>query len=428
MYTYLFLHIFAWIVGIVAALILIMRVVRSPLLEKVVGGKPLLAPSLVIVFALFIGLYAYKTYPPDFAMPPFMKSMAPGGMAPDLPIPNVLKFFTHQSKFERVADIGRDPNDVPPAITRTSTSTVEIHMTAKEMLAEIAPDIWFNYWTYNGTVPGPMLRVREGDTVYLTLANDPTSLHAHSIDLHAVIGPGGGAKVLSAMPGKSKTLKWLALHPGLYVYHCATMNVSTHNAHGQYGLILVEPAGGLPKVDKEFYLVQGELYTTGGLGRKGLMVFDSQALLDGNPTYVPFNGRVHEKPQMEVKRGETVRMFVGNGGINLISSFHIIGTIFDSVYPEAAMGGGSPLLHNVQTTVVPPGGAAIVEFTARVPGLLTAVDHALARLNKGAWALINVTGEPNPDVYSEVTAPFETVKTKQAPSEASQDTQSVMTE
>lgn len=409
MYTYILLNIFAWIIGIVAALIFMVRLARSSLLGKTFGDRRLAVPLLVIVFALIVGVYAYKTYPPDFAMPPFMKSMAPGGMAPDLPVVNVLKFFLHQSQFERVADIGRNPNDVPLAITRTSTSTVEIHMTTKEVLAEVTPNIWFNFWTFGGTVPGPMLRVRDGDTVYLTLANDPTSLHAHSIDLHAVIGPGGGAKVLSVNPGESKTLKWKALHPGLYVYHCATMNVSVHNSHGQYGLILVEPKEGLPKVDKEFYLVQGELYTTGGLGRQGLMVFDSQALLDGNPTYVTFNGRVHDRPEevkkpaMEVKRGEKVRIFVGNGGLNLISSFHVIGTIFDTVYPEAAMGDGSPLLHNVQTTVVPPGGAAIVEFKAEVPGMLVAVDHALARLNKGAWALINVIGKPNPDVYSTTT-------------------------
>jgi nitrite reductase (NO-forming) len=405
MYIYIILHILAWVVGVVAALVLILHLLRSSLLEKTVGNRRLIIPFLVIVLALIVGMYAYKTYPPNFAMPAFMKSMAPGSMAPDLPLVNAFNFFMHQSKFERVANIARNPNDVPAAITRTSTSTVEINITAKEVLAEIAPNISFNYWTFDGTVPGPMLRVREGDIVYLTLANDPTSLHAHSIDLHAVIGPGGGAKVLSVMPGESKTLKWKALHPGLYIYHCATMNVSTHNAHGQYGLILVEPEEGLPKVDKEFYLVQGELYTIGGLGRQGLAIFDSQALLDGNPSYVTFNGRVSpDEPEMDVKRGETVRVFVGNGGINLISSFHIIGTIFDTVYPEAAMGDGSPLLHNVQTTLVPPGGASIVEFTAKVPGTLTVVDHALARLNKGAWALINVTGEPNPEVYQEVTA------------------------
>jgi len=403
MYTYLLLHTLAWIIGIVAALIFIVRLVGSPQLKKTLTNRRLIIPFLAVVLALVVGVYSYETYPPDFAMPPFMRSMAPGNMAPGLPIVNVLKFFTHQSQFERVSEIGRDPNDVPPAITRIGTSTVEIRLTAKEVMAEIAPNISFNYWTYDGTVPGPMLRVREGDTVLLTLTNDPTSLHTHSVDLHAVIGPGGGAKVLSVLPGESKALKWKALYPGLYEYHCATMNVSTHNAHGQYGLILVEPKEGLSKVDKEFYLMQGELYTTGGLGRQGLMVFDSQALIDGNPTYVTFNGRVHDKAQMEVKRGENVRIFVGNGGINLISSFHVIGTIFDTVYPEAAMGDGSPLLHNVQTTAVLPGGAAIVEFTAEVPGTLVAVDHALARLNKGAWALINITGEPNPDVYSTTT-------------------------
>jgi nitrite reductase (NO-forming) len=273
------------------------------------------------------------------------------------------------------------------------------------VLAEVGPNIWFNYWTYDGSVPGPMLRVREGDTVYLSLTNDPSSLHVHTIDLHAVSGPGGGSAIMNTHPGETKAFKWKALHAGLYVYHCATMNVSVHNSHGQYGLILVEPEEGLAPADKEFYLMQGEIYTAGGLGRQGLMAFDAQALLDGNPSYVTFNGRVQTQPKMQVKRGERVRIFVGNGGLNLISSFHVIGAIFDRVYPEGAMGNGSPQLHNLQTTLVPPGGAAIVEFTADVPGPLTVVDHALARMNKGAWAIINVVGDPNPDVYAPADLP-----------------------
>jgi nitrite reductase (NO-forming) len=245
-----------------------------------------------------------------------------------------------------------------------------------------------------------MYRVRVGDTVEVTLSNDPSSIHPHNIDLHAVTGTGGGAELSMVQPGETKSFRWKTLNPGLYEYHCATSNVSTHNAHGQYGLILVEPEGGLPPVDKEFYVMQGELYTMGGIGKKGLLAFDSYALLRGDPTYVTFNGRIESVPRMKAKIGDRVRMYVGNGGVNLISSFHVIGEIFDTVYPEGALGDGSAVLKNVQTTVVPAGGSSIVEFTLDVPGKFILVDHALARLNKGAWAVLEVEGDPNPAIYS----------------------------
>ncbi len=247
-----------------------------------------------------------------------------------------------------------------------------------------------------------MLRVREGDTVNLTIKNNESSLHSHNVDLHAVTGPGGGASLSLVAPGETKGFSWKALQPGLYVYHCATMNVSTHNSHGQYGMILVEPKEGMPEVDKEFYIMQGELYTKGKTGKKGLTIFDSQDLLDGHPDYVTFNGRIEENgsPRMKVKVGDKVRIFVGNGGVNLISSFHPIGEIFDLVYDEGGI--GSEPLQNIQTTAVLPGGASIVEFTADVPGNIILVDHALARMNKGAWAIIEVEGEEQPDIYAPI--------------------------
>ena len=177
-------------------------------------------------------------------------------------------------------------------------------------------------------------------------------------------------------------------------------NVSTHNSHGQYGLILVEPEVGLPPVDKEFYVVQGELYTTGQLGKKGLVPFDSNALLDGNPNYVTFNGRIESTPRMQARVGDKVRIYIGNGGVNLISSFHVIGEIFDTVYPNASIGGS--LEHNTQAVQILPGGASIVEFTVDVPGKFLLVDHALARMNKGAWAVLEVTGDENKEVFTKI--------------------------
>lgn len=354
----------------------------------------------VLVLGIGIWFKATYPYPLNFAMPPMMRSEAPGKLSAALPIPKVFEFFGQANQFEVVDDIGADPTAVPEPIDRDEAEVVKFDLVAKEVIGEIADGVSFNYWTYNGQVPGPMMRVREGDTVEMSLTNHESSLHPHNIDLHAVTGPGGGAAVTKVEPGETKTIRWKALNPGLYVYHCATANISTHNAHGQYGMILVEPKEGLPEVDHEFYVMQGELYTAGGLGKKGLIAFDSQALLDGIPSYVTFNGKVETEPRMHISAGDRVRIYVGNGGLNQISSFHVIGEIFDTVYPEAAI--GSEPHTNVQTTAVLPGGASIVEYVADVPGNLVLVDHALARMNKGAWAVMEVEGEPVSDIFTAV--------------------------
>ena len=365
-------------------------------------SKPLaLALGLIVLGALFY-VWGNETHSPHFAMPAFMHTYHPGSHRPDLPFANIVKFFAAYDEFEKIEDIGADPNDVPPPIDRDWSETVEIYLETKEVIAEVADEVFFNYWTYNAQVPGPMLRVREGDTVEVTIKNHESSLHSHNIDLHAVTGPGGGATLSRVAPGETKAFSWKALQPGLYIYHCATANVSTHNSHGQYGLILVEPKEGMSEVDKEFYVVQGELYTKGKTGKKGLTIFDSDALLDGIPDYVTFNGRIEEDgmPRMKAKVGDKIRMYVGNGGVNLISSFHPIGEIFDLVYDEGGI--GAEPLENIQTTAVLPGGASIVEFTVDVPGNVILVDHALARMNKGAWAIIEVEGEPQPDIYAPI--------------------------
>ncbi|MCB9810832.1 MAG: nitrite reductase, copper-containing [Candidatus Nomurabacteria bacterium] len=363
-------------------------------------SKPLAISMALFITGGIFYVWGDETHPPHFAMPAFMHSYHPGGHTADLPFRNVLHFFQGYSNFEWVDDIGADPNAVPPPIDRDWSETVKVSLVTQEVISEVADEVYFNYWTFNKQVPGPMLRVREGDTVEMTITNHESSLHGHNIDLHAVTGPGGGATLSFVEPGETKQFSWKALNPGLYIYHCASPNVSTHNSHGQYGLILVEPKEGLPPVDKEFYLVQGELYTKGALGKKGLTVFDSEALLDGNPNYVTFNGRIEKdgEPRMKVKTGEKVRIYVGNGGVNLISSFHPIGEIFDLVYAEGGI--GALPLQNIQTTAVLPGGASIVEFTAEVPGNIILVDHALARMNKGAWAIIKVEGDPRPDIFA----------------------------
>src|SRR3990167_525427 len=401
MFKYLIFESISIIVGIVAIATILIRFHKYRNLADFFKLKTILISAIMLIVAIFTWTLSNKTYAPDFAMPTFNRSHAPGGLPPSIPFTRMLDFFRNKNRFEKVKDIGADPNDVPTESQKPDADgIVRISLRAQEVISEIAPEIYFNYWTYNGQTPGPMLRIKEGDTVELALTNDPSSLHDHNIDLHAVTGTGGGASLTHVAPGETKTFRWKALAPGLYVYHCAMPNVSTHNSHGQYGMILVDPKEGFDKVEKEFYLMQGELYTMGQLGKKGLVIFDSDALLLGHPNYVTFNGRIETTPRMQAKVGDKVRMYVGNGGVNLISSFHVIGEIFDTVYPNASIGGA--LEHNTQATAVLPGGAGIVEFKLDVPGKYLLVDHALARMNKGAWAVLEVSGDENPDIFSPV--------------------------
>lgn len=295
-----------------------------------------------------------------------------------------------------------NPPTVPAPVGDRAAKKVIVHLEATEEEGELADGVTYKFWTFNSTVPGTFIRIRVGDEVELHLKNASNSVMPHNIDLHAVNGPGGGAEATNVAPGKTAIFNFKALNPGLYVYHCAAAPVPMHIANGMYGLILVEPAGGLPKVDREYYIMQGEFYTKGKTDEKGLQEFDQDKGVDERPTYVVFNGKKNAlmgKNALEAKVGETVRLFVGNGGPNLVSSFHVIGEIFDRVYVE----GGSKINENVQTTVIPSGGAAIVEFKVEEPGDYILVDHSIFRaFNKGAIGILKVTGEKNPKVYNKV--------------------------
>lgn len=363
-------------------------------------SRPMALALLLVFLGVSVFFYVPNGLPHAFEYPFFSKTYGPAE-GPVLSFKNVWGFFSNFEQFEQVKEIARDPNDIPPPIMRTTPATVEIEMTAKEVVAEMASGVFINYWTFDGTVPGPFLRVREGDTVKLTLHNDPTSLHHHSIDLHAVTGPGGGAAATMVAPGESKTVTFKALHAGLFVYHCATPNVSNHMAHGMYGMILVEPATGLPPVDKEFYVMQGEFYTAGALGRKGLQIFDTEAMMQNRPQYIVFNGRTGAlTSNLHASVGDKVRIYFGNGGVNLISSFHAIGEVFDRVFREGDL--VTPPAQSVQTTLVPAGGAVVTDFDLNVPGRYVLVDHALARLDRGAWGVLEVDGPENKEIFDGV--------------------------
>ena len=295
-----------------------------------------------------------------------------------------------------------NPPTVPAPVGDRAAKKVIVHLEATEEEGELADGVTYKFWTFNSTVPGTFIRIRVGDEVELHLKNASNSVMPHNIDLHAVNGPGGGAEATNVAPGKTAIFNFKALNPGLYVYHCAAAPVPMHIANGMYGLILVEPAGGLPKVDREYYIMQSEFYTKGKTDEKGLQDFDQDKGVDENPTYVVFNGKKNAlmgDKMLEAKVGETVRLYVGNAGPNLASSFHVIGEIFDRVYVE----GGSKINENVQTTLIPAGGAVIVEFKVEEPGEYVLVDHSIFRaFNKGAIGILKVTGEKNPQVYNKV--------------------------
>jgi nitrite reductase (NO-forming) len=270
----------------------------------------------------------------------------------------------------------------------------------QELVMPISEGVSYTFWTFGGRVPGKFIRIRQGDTVELHLKNHPDNKMPHNIDLHAVTGPGGGAASSFTAPGHESRFTFKALNQGLYVYHCATAPVGMHVANGMYGLILVEPPEGLPPVDREYYVMQGDFYTVGRYREKGLQPFDMGKAIDENATYVLFNGfegALTGDNALPASVGETVRLFVGNGGPNLVSSFHVIGEIFDRVYSE----GGTRYQENVQTTLVPAGGAAFVDFKIEVPGTYILVDHSIFRaFNKGALGMMKVDGAPDLAVYS----------------------------
>jgi nitrite reductase (NO-forming) len=294
---------------------------------------------------------------------------------------------------------------LPPAVPKPDPADRApikhiVRLEVVEKVGRMADGVEYTFWTFGGSVPGRFIRVREGDEVEFHLENNPNNKLPHNIDLHAVTGPGGGASSSFTAPGHESVFSFKVINPGLYIYHCATAPVGMHVANGMYGLILVEPKGGLPPVDREYYVVQGDFYTKGKNGDQGLQPFDMEKAIAENPDYIVFNGAVGAltgDKALKANVGETVRLFIGNGGPNAVSSFHVIGEIFDKVYIE----GGSMINNNVQTTLIPAGGSAIVEFKVDVPGTFILVDHSIFRaFNKGALAMLKVEGKEDKSLYS----------------------------
>lgn len=300
-----------------------------------------------------------------------------------------------------MADIAENPANVPPPIGQREPTTISVEFETVEVEAHLDRNTTYRFWTFNGTVPGPMVRARVGDTVEVTLRNHDSSSFAHNVDFHACTGPGGGAEVSTAFPGEERRFSFKALNPGLFVYHCAVPPVAQHISNGMYGMILVEPEEGLPPVDREYYVMQGEIYTEEPFGTSGLLFESYERLLDERATYLVFNGHVGaltDHYPLQANVGETVRIYFGVGGPNYVSSFHVIGEIFDRVYLEGSVMAAPH--ESVQTIKVAPGGSGIVEFKCEVPGRYVLVDHALSRVERGLAGYLYVEGEEQPEIFA----------------------------
>lgn len=321
-----------------------------------------------------------------------------------IPNPTLYPTANQPSPREEVAQLTFAPH-VPPPINRNYPVHLLVDMDVVVKELEIDSNHTYEFWTFNGGIPGPFIRARKGDVMSVTLANHDMSGMVHNVDFHAVQGPGGGSHVLTTESGKVKKATFKLDYPGLFIYHCAVAPVGVHMANGMYGLILVEPEHGLPKADKEFYVLQSELYCEDE-STSHLLEMDIQKGLDENPTHVIFNGRdgaLRDGGALHANQGDRVRFYFGNAGPNLISSFHIIGTIFDSVYREGDL--VSPPARALQTTMVPAGGAAVIDLSVPVPGTFALVDHSIFRIEKGAAGWLHVDGHPRPDLYHSDEAP-----------------------
>ncbi|MCI3921226.1 multicopper oxidase domain-containing protein [Paenibacillus sp. TRM 82003] len=283
---------------------------------------------------------------------------------------------------EEIVKLNQPP--VEPIIHREG-SDLYIEMTAQVTDVMISQGVYYNAWTFNGTAPGPVLRAKEGDTIHFTLNNlDPYM--PHSMDFHAVHAA-PSKKFVDVQPNESGSFSYEASMPGVFMYHCGTSPALMHIANGMHGVIVVEPKDGYPTddlVDREYVITQNEWYEE----------HNYQAFEDGPAKYVVFNGNDYgliERPLL-AKVGDRVRLYVNNLGPNHVSSFHVVGTIFDTVYLD---GNPANLLQGMQTVLLPASGGAVVEFVVKEEGDYPIVTHQFSDVSKGAVALLRVTADGN---------------------------------
>jgi nitrite reductase (NO-forming) len=297
-------------------------------------------------------------------------------------------------------DVAADPN-APPPVTYDATAPArlegEVHdidlvMTEEEKT--VATGFVQKVWTFNGTVPGPVIRVKVGDTIRVHLKNPVENQLPHSIDFHAS-QVAWNDEMRSINPGEELVYEWTADYAGVWMYHCGTNPTLHHIANGMYGMVIVEPKEGLPPVDKEFALVQSEWY----LGEQGQPADLTKAMAAAPaPDYVMFNGVASQyvDAPLQVGTGERVRMFVLNAGPSVDSSFHIVGTIFDTVIKEGiTLARGNEGNWGAQAVDLSPAQGAVIEFTTAEDGLYPVVTHAFNFVGRGALGLVQAgDGDP----------------------------------
>jgi nitrite reductase (NO-forming) len=266
-----------------------------------------------------------------------------------------------------------------------SGAVVPIHITLKDVTTQIAPGVKFTAWTFDGGAPGPVIHVRQGQTVKITLTNDGAI--PHSIDFHAArIAP--NKAFTDAMPGKSFSFSFKAADPGVFMYHCGTAPVLAHIANGMYGAIVVDPATPLRQADKEYVLVAGEWYLNGpGFPKAAYLdMAKAHAMM---PDWVTFNGYANQYKDhpLTAKPGDLVRFYVVDAGPSLTTAFHVVGTIFDRAYVNGDM---TQFQRGVQTVDVPAGGGGVFETRITQPGLYPFVSHSFASVDMGEVGILKV--------------------------------------
>jgi len=308
-----------------------------------------------------------------------------------------------------VDTVAADPRDVPDPIDRDEPATIQQTLRTEEMTAEIEPGVTFDYMTFNGQIPGPMVRARVGDTIELTFENAPDNNMPHNVDFHAIYGTGGGSVATTAAPGGDNAMRFSPQYPGAFIYHCAVPNLDYHISAGMFGMIVVEPEGGLPDVDQELYFGQHELYTNKDTGEEGHHGFDMDAMAAEDPTYVLLNGEKYAwaaaaQGPVEVNQGDSVRVFMVTGGPNYSSNFHPIGNVWSRAYRDGGIPDDGDVAayadKNIQTMKVPPGSCMIGEMETPVPSRIKLVDHALSRVaRKGLLAEVDVLGDEDEAIF-----------------------------
>ena len=279
------------------------------------------------------------------------------------------------------------PATLPPV---PDGDVVEVHMVLKDVTIEIAPGVKYQAWGFEGGVPGPVVHARQGQLIEMTLTNGGAI--PHSIDFHAArIAP--NEAFVDVMPGKSFTFRFKAADPGVFMYHCGTKPVLAHIANGMYGAIVVDPVPALPKVEREYVLVAGEWYLSNdGIEKPAqLDMAKARAIM---PDWTAFNGYAGQyvAHPLTADPGDTVRFYVVDAGPSLTTAFHVVGTVFDTVYPNGDMR-LDHTMKGVQTVDVPAGGGGVFEVKIDEPGLYPFVSHAFAHVDLGQVGLLKV-GNP----------------------------------